>query len=100
MTSVEAPTPAQLVELLQLRISNPERRAVVAALGAKLAILTASSVLTAGADTPQAERVRQDLQHIKSQLASLSALEAFALRDAVQTWLERFLAATIAAALS
>lgn len=94
------PSPAELVELLMGRVKDPERRALVAALGTKLTILSAQAMLTAGSDNDVAKAVQRDLQHVRSQMASLSAIEAWALRDAVTAWTTKFVHATIFAALS
>lgn len=100
MSEPKMPSPAELVEILQARIKDPERRALVATLGTKLAVLTAQSVLVAGSETDVAKQVQRDLQHVRSQMASLTAIETFALRDAVTSWLNRFVEAAILTALS
>jgi hypothetical protein len=100
VTDPKMPSPAELVEILQARIKDPERRALVATLGTKLAVLTAQSVLVAGSETDVAKQVQRDLQHVRSQMASLTAIETFALRDAVTSWLNRFVEAAILTALS
>lgn len=90
------PPPSELIETLQNRISDPQRKAQVASLGAQLTVLTLQNVLTGGKD----ERVERDLAHIKSQLASLSATESFVVREVTLAWLKRAVDAVIVAALS
>lgn len=90
------PTPAELIETLQNRIADPERKAKVASIGAQLTVLTMQHMLTGGQD----ERVARDLAHLKSQAASLAATETFVVREVTSAWLRRFADAVILAALS
>lgn len=76
---------------MRQRVADPTRQAIAAGIAIDLAQLTARAL--AGED------VEGELRHLRAQAASLAAVEAQAVHDAMLAWVGRVVGAVVRAVL-